>query len=82
MPTWLEHRKDDGHAWHFNTSMAMLVRLAKRGEAYCGTYTAPHCQCREPAAVISELGDGYCAKHFGRKQTQRLRELEAVDNAP
>lgn len=68
-----QFRRDDGHRWHKDKRLAMLVRLASRGEAHCGVYVEPGKTCLEPAAVISEIGDCYCAKHFGYKATDRLR---------
>jgi len=69
----------DGHRWHFHKPIDCCVRLAARGEAYCGAFTAPSTQCREPAAIITEIGDGYCAQHFGLRATDRIREFDADD---
>lgn len=68
--------KGDGHRWHFHKPIDCYVRLAKRGEAYCGVMIREHRQCREPAAIITEIGDCYCDRHFGPRSTDRIRELD------
>ena len=73
----LERKAGDGHDWHFEKSIAMTVRIASRGEAYCGVYMSAKRQCREPAAIISEIGDAYCARCYGWNATQRMRELDS-----
>ena len=71
--------KGDGYRWHYNKPIDCCARLATRGEAYCGVMVREHRQCREPAAIITEIGDCYCAHHFGLRDTDRIRELDADD---
>ena len=67
----------------------LIVRLCKRGEAYCGTYigelAGKRALCLEPAAVAYRISESCrwsyaCAEHYGVSKTDELRREAGDDN--